>query len=748
MSEPTVVPLVRPRRDRAHDVPPAVPGAVAGAAPQRSPGEGDTAAGGSAADATVDALGLGLLLHDAVGRVTDLDASAAAVLGVAVDDVIGMTWHDPAWGLLREDGRPMAGHEHPVMQVLADGTPRRGAVVGLRVRPRPGDGTPPADPVVPGPRAAESPRGADRDVRWLRLDVALVDAPGGRVQVAALVGDVTTDVDARLTVAVETLRTRRLLAPERDVVLRVSRWGKVLGAGDACEDVLGRTADDVVGCSVVEFVSPADRPAVKARFDSLAHGEGAVLRVRVRRRGGERRWTRLGMRWVDADLSEAHVVLADEHDAVVASAEAEELRAHLTTVSLTAHETIGLHGADGTFTWVSERAAQDLGWEPEDLLGRPLHALVHPDDVARVDGAHGSAAAGDAVAVRYRFRGADDEHRLVETVLSGRLDPATGRVVELRSATRPAEDLVDAERRLDVAEELFRRSVEQSPVGTAVLAPDGSWRQVNDALVRALGQARGVLLRRRHDELLTGTSREDVRAGLVSVAAGERDTWHGAAEYLGGDGDVVPVRLAVSAVRSAEHELVCLLLHVVAGAATEPDGRPLARALGTDELTGLRQPEVAADRLVNALERSTRTGRSVGVLWFALDGLDDLVAAHGRAAGDSVVVEVAGRLRRTLRLGDTLARVGQDAFLAVCEDVHELEISKVAARATATVDVQAPGTGRGRVTASVGAAARACAGSEDPVQVAEELLASADAAARQVRLRGGAGWHHTRHTFV
>uniref|UniRef100_UPI0030184692 PAS domain S-box protein n=1 Tax=Aquipuribacter sp. SD81 TaxID=3127703 RepID=UPI0030184692 len=595
--------------------------------------------------------------------------------------------------------------------------------------------------------APAAPAAGAGPVRWVRVDAALVDGAGGRVGVAALVVDVTADVHARVAVAVETLRTRRLLAPERDLVLRVSRWGKVVGAGEACEDVLGRPVDDVVGCSVVEFVSPADRPGVKARFDGLAFGEEAVLRVRVRRRGGERRWTRLGMRWVDQDLSEAHVVLADEHDAVVASSEADELREHLSTVCLTSHETVGLHGADGTFTWVSDRAAHDLGWEPEDLLGRPLHALVHPDDVARVDRAHSSAAAGERVTVRYRFRGADDEHRLVETALTGRLDATTGRVVELRSATRPAAELVEAERRLDVAEELFRRAVEQSPVGTAVLGPDGSWRKVNDSLARVLGQARGALLRRRHDELLTGAGREEVLTALREVARGERDTWQGGAAYTGGDGAPVPVRLTVSAVRTAEQELVSLLLHV-AGEGDAPDARESGRGSGVDDLTGLRQPEVAVDRLVNALERSTRSGRSVGVLWLALDGLDDLVAAHGQAAGDSVLVEVSARLRRTLRLGDTLSRVGQDAFLAVCEDVHELEISRVAARATASVDVQAPGTARGRVTASVGAAARPCAGSEDPGQVAEELLASADAAARQVRLRGGAGWHHVRHTFV
>ena len=668
----------------------------------------------------VAALGQGVLLHDSVGRLTHVDATAAAVLGVDPAAVLGRTWHDPSWAVVRPDGRPLAGHEHPVMQVLADGSPRHGTVVGLTRA----DGT-----------------------RWLRFDVALLEEPGRPTVVGALVGDVSAEVHAGFVTAVETVRSRRLLSPERDVLLRVSRWGRVVGATDSCEDVLGRPVDDVVGCTVVEFVSPADRPAVKARFEQLAHDETAVMRVRVRRRGGERRWTRLGMRWVDPDMSEAHVVLADEHDAVVATADAEELGARLRTVSLLSHDTVALHGADGTYTWVSERAGQDLGWEPEDLLGRPLHDLVHPDDSARVDGAHSSAAAGDTVSVRYRFRGADDVHRLVETVLSGHLDPATGRLVELRSATRPAEETLRSEQRLDVAEELLRRCVEQSPVGVVVLGPDGSWRKVNDALLRAVGHARGSLLRRRHEDLLVGDTRADVLEGLRAVGSGQRDVWQGRAEYAGADGVPVPVHLGVSAVRTAEQELVSLVLHVER-AAGPAETLPRTGTGAVDELTGTSPADLAVDRLVNALERSTRSGRSVGVLWIGLDGLDDLVAAHGQAAGDSVLVEVASRLQRSLRLGDTIARIGEDGFLAVCEDVHELEISRVAARATGCVDVQAPGTPRGRVTASVGSAARPCSGTEDPAQVAEELVASADAAARQVRLRGGAGWHHTKHTFV
>ncbi len=670
----------------------------------------------------VAALGQGVLLHDSVGRVTAADETAAGALRVGVHEVIGRTWHDPSWTLVRQDGRPLAGHEHPVMQVLSDGRPRHGTLVGLQEA----DG-----------------------LRWLRFDVVMLAGTGPTV-VGALVGDVTSQVHAGFALAVESVRSRRLLAPERDVLLRVSRWGRVVGASEACEDVLGRPVDDVVGCSVVELVSPADRPAVKARLDGLPFGEVAVMRVRVRRRGGERRWTRLGMRWTDANLSEAHVVLADEHDAVVAGAALAEVEGRLATVAALARETVGLHAADGTWTWVSDRASDDLGHAPADLVGRPLHDLVHRADSGRVDAAHAAAAAGDTATVRYRVQGADGAHRLVESVLSGHLDPGTGRLVELRSVTRPADDLARDEQHVDLAGQTLRRVLEQSPTGVLVLAPDGSWQTVNDAALRLLGQARGALAHRRHEDLLVGPGRDDVLDGLREVATGRREAWHGPAGYASGDGSTVAVRLTASAVGAdgtPGTDPATLVVHVEAERAVAAPGAGHG-VPADDGLTGLRPTDLAVDRLVNALERSTRTGRSVGVVWIVLDGLEDLVAQHGPAAGDSVLVEVSTRLRRTIRLGDTLARVGEDAFLLVCEDVHELEISRVAARVCACVDVPAPGTARGRVTASVGSAARPCSGTEHAPAVGEELVAAADTAASDVRRRGGAGWHHSKHTFV
>jgi diguanylate cyclase (GGDEF)-like protein len=63
-----------------------------------------------------------------------------------------------------------------------------------------------------------------------------------------------------------------------------------------------------------------------------------------------------------------------------------------------------------------------------------------------------------------------------------------------------------------------------------------------------------------------------------------------------------------------------------------------------------------------------------------LDGFKLVNDTLGHAAGDQVLVEVARRLERLLRAGDTLARLGGDEFALLCEGVGDSEVMTIADR--------------------------------------------------------------------
>jgi len=153
-----------------------------------------------------------------------------------------------------------------------------------------------------------------------------------------------------------------------------------------------------------------------------------------------------------------------------------------------------------------------------------------------------------------------------------------------------------------------------------------------------------------------------------------------------------------------------------------------------DSLTGLPNRVLLLERIEHALLSRRRSEKVVSVLFIDLDGFKKVNDRYGHQVGDELLVAVADRLTRTLRPGDTLARLSGDEFIIVCENLdEEQQIEGIAARLTeaicspfvlASVAVE--------LSASIGIA---FAGhGNDP----EQLLHRADLAMYQVKRKGGA----------
>ncbi len=149
-----------------------------------------------------------------------------------------------------------------------------------------------------------------------------------------------------------------------------------------------------------------------------------------------------------------------------------------------------------------------------------------------------------------------------------------------------------------------------------------------------------------------------------------------------------------------------------------------------DPLTGLSNRTLALDRIDRALARRRRDGTGVAVLVLDLDRFKIINDSLGHAAGDQVLIALASRLGETVRQSDTIARLGADEFVVVCdrpdEVRHVIELAERIGAALARPLLSAGG--EHFLTASIGIAI-----AEGPEDTAASLLRDADAAMHRAK---------------
>jgi len=393
-------------------------------------------------------------------------------------------------------------------------------------------------------------------------------------------------------------------------------------------------------------------------------------------------------------------------------------------------------GTDENVVAVNPAFESLFGFSSDEVVGRRINDLITPPDrheeASRLSR---RAFGGESVAqrtVRARKDGTSVPVQIfgVPVIQDGNVALVYGIYVDQTERLR-------AEAALRESEEKFRSLAEQSLQGIFVLK-HGRIAYANQMMADItgydlkdfLGFDQKALERIIHPAdrtfVLAAANGFEIGDGKVSPQSEYRlITKSGAVKWVlqqtrtvqfDGDLGVEGVLVEITKRKHAEEQLLQSALH--------------------DSLTGLPNRASFHDRVDLALERTRGRSQSpFAVLFLDLDRFKLINDGYGHQAGDRLLVEIAHRLRRAVRPGDTVARLGGDEFTVLIPDIKGSEEAVSVAQRIHTALSKPFQVGNQEIFTS---ASTGIAISSPQYENPDEILRDADIAMYQAKANGRA----------
>ena len=223
--------------------------------------------------ASVNAMQEGLIVQDRDGTILRYNASAARILGLSSEDLVGRTFSRPGWRFVREDGTDFPEEEHPQRTALRTGHAPPEVTLGLEKRPG--------------------------LVQWLRIKAAPLFHAGEELPHAVVV--TFTDVTEQKTsgdALRESQRFAESIAEHSTSIIFVFDLQTLSNtySNRTVAEFLGYSTEKVqaLGDGLLPFmIHPDDLPGLRAHladFAGRADGEVVEFEYRARHASGEWRW--------------------------------------------------------------------------------------------------------------------------------------------------------------------------------------------------------------------------------------------------------------------------------------------------------------------------------------------------------------------------------------------------------------------------------------------------------------------------
>jgi diguanylate cyclase (GGDEF)-like protein len=561
------------------------------------------------------------------------------------------------------------------------------------------------------------------------------DPPAGRRVVGMTV---TTGADGRVLVGLRELTNERRLTAVIDAVadstLVLDRDGRLLWQSEAlAARVPGGSAN--LGTHPVERLHPEDLPMVLEAFADLAGQPGGRLNRIVRSRAVDNDDI-----WQLIELVGASRIDDPELGGVVVQVRNIDVGSELESTAQTDGPMLSMAEAAPVGILLMNRIERVMY---ASRAGRALLGFGDSDDAtnwrdriaagrrSEVDALVAAGLVGAApTTLTVPFGLTDSGQSWLRVRVAPHLDARdqpVGVIVALEDVTAEVEARTESERLLQM--------LDATSDYVTIFRASGEILHVNAALAQVLEAHRAAGGSGKLGELI-----EDRQAfisrGLEEVATA--DTWHGELMLNVSPGVAIPVS-ALGVVGRDDDGEVDWVAMVARDISEQKEAEERLRRLATsDPLTGLANRALFTDLLEEVVARAARTGRGLAVLFCDLDRFKEVNDEHGHAGGDRVLVEIADRLCTIIRGDDTVARVGGDEFVILCDGSSDPDaLAALAERVIEAVHQPIAVDGdEVRVGISIGVAI-ADQTADQPAVSGDRILTLADQAMYRAKATGG-----------
>lgn len=570
-----------------------------------------------------------VLVIDAEQTVTFASASVTAVLGYAVEEVVG---------------EPCAFFTHP-----DDMGEIRAEVQRVLLDPEP-----PGAPFVV--RALHT----DGSLRWGEVTIAnLLHDPaiGGLV---LNIRDITERHNVTRELQAEHARRDAIVARSNDLAMFFEPDGTIAWASPATRTFFGVDPEEVVGMSGLELVHPLDQERVFADFASIEElGDHVTTEFRVFDVNGKVRWIEeIATNMLDEPT--VGVIVGNLRDVTdrKATEEAVLFQARLLRA---AGQAILAFDQVGTVLFWNVAATRTYGWTEHEALGRDVSTLLLAADGGEEQGEQlGSLLRGSGTwSGELRVRRKDGVTIPVHVTTTPLLND-DGELVATIGVSSDITERVELHRQFEQEHRRMSEAQASAQLGSLEVDLDTGEFSGSEELWRILGREPGSL-----SSLLGAVHPADhelVRRSLEEAVAG-REGAECTHRIVRPDGELRWVVSRSSGfLHSDRHTISGTMLDITDRREAELAVEQLAYH---DQLTGLANRMNVTGRLESELATAAATGATVAVAMLDVDQFKSINDALGHSAGDSMLKAVAHRLESALTPGELLARFGGDEFAVV-----------------------------------------------------------------------------------